>query len=148
MPVILPLHWLVVAVVVAAACFAAATWRLARNGRVALLVAWWIVLVCALGTLGGLRLLLVWHEIGNAGAPPALPGIALASAELFAVALLPPLVALIVRGRRRPGSRLVVVIIAAVVWSLIGFAVAAVASVGMEYFRVPFLRPPPTSSPG
>jgi hypothetical protein len=142
MPIVLPLLWLVAAVAVAAAIFAAATWRLARTRRVALLVAWWIVMVGALGVLGGLRLVYVFREIAVDAPGRGAFATAVVFAEFFAIALLPPLIALITKGRQKPDANVGSVVLTAVGWSLVGFILASAVEIAMDLFGVPFMQLP------
>ena len=142
MPIVLPLLWLVAAVAVAAAIFGAATWRLARTRRVVLLLAWWIVMVGALGVLGGLRLVFVFREIAVDAPERGAFATAVVFAEFFAIALLPPLIALIVKGRRKPDARVGSVVLSAVGWSLVGFILASALQLAMDLFGVPFMQIP------
>ena len=142
MPIVLPLLWLVAAVAVAAGIFAAATWRLARKRRVVLLVAWWIVLVCALGVLGGVRLLFVYREIAVDAPQRGAFTTAVMFAEFFALALLPPLVALIVKGRRKPEASIGSVVLTAVAWSLAGFILASALQLAMDLFGLSLMWMP------
>jgi hypothetical protein len=123
-----------------AALFGAVAWQLTRARGVVALLALWASTAAVAGLLGGMRLVAVQRDLGfSEGRQQPLMGMALVFAVLLAIVLAPPAIALRIRSRRRPDSRVAMVALSSAGWALAGVLLAFITMFVLDFSNIPFV---------
>ena len=138
---------LAITVMLIGAVFGALVWRLTAARRTSSVFLSWAFTAVALGGLGALRLMSVQQQFGFANARSQLGVLTGIFAGILGISLAPAAIALRLRARRRPDTRLARIAVGSGGWALLGLLLAVIASLIIDLSNVPFVPLPGIREP-